>query len=96
MKTRIITLVTALLPLLTSCLHHHPSALSSSQLPFVPSDFTYTADLYLWNEQQPDYLDPQNTTWTFQYSTACDKYSHRELREDGLFKKNSTLIRDFA
>ena len=96
MKPPIIALFTSLLPLLTPCLHHHPSPLSSSQLPFLPSDFTYTADFSMWNENQPEYLDPQNTTWSFKYSSACDKYSHRELREEGPTKKNITLIRDFA
>ena len=45
MKPPIIALFTSLLPLLSPCMHrHNPSSLSSSQLPYVPTDFTYTAD----------------------------------------------------
>ena len=97
MKPPIIALFTSLLPLLSPCMHrHNPSSLSSSQLPYVPTDFTYTADFYMWNENQPEYLEPQNSTWSFKYSSTCDKYSHRELREEGSAKRNITLIRDFT
>ena len=78
-KLRIlISALTALFLSLASCSRHH-QPLDATPLPTIPNDFTYTGDLYFWNEKNPSILGDSSTVLIYKYSSEFNKYSFREL-----------------